>query len=99
MIKDYINTHYTGNRMVVVGAGAIDHNELVKLAETNFGGMPAESKTPVTLEPAVYTGSDIRMRYDDMTEAHIAYALPIGGWTDPDTFPFLVMQSMIGNWE
>eukprot|EP00466_Bigelowiella_natans_P016502 jgi/Bigna1/53395/estExt_Genewise1Plus.C_190089 len=99
MIKDYVDTHYTAPRMVVVGAGAIDHNELVKLADTHFGNVPAESKKPVTLEPAVYTGSEIRMRYDDMQEAHIAYALPIGGWTDPDTFPFLVMQHMIGNWE
>merc|ERR1712023_46724 len=37
MIKDYVDTHYTAPRMVVVGAGAIDHNELVKLADTHFG--------------------------------------------------------------
>eukprot|EP00471_Norrisiella_sphaerica_P000463 CAMPEP_0184478226 /NCGR_PEP_ID=MMETSP0113_2-20130426/306_1 /TAXON_ID=91329 /ORGANISM="Norrisiella sphaerica, Strain BC52" /LENGTH=447 /DNA_ID=CAMNT_0026855931 /DNA_START=109 /DNA_END=1453 /DNA_ORIENTATION=- len=100
MIKDYVDTHYTANRMVVVGAGAIDHDELVKLADKNFGSVAPESKgKSPTFEKAVYTGSEIRMRYDDMPEAHIAYALPIGGWTDPDTFPFLVMQNMIGNWD
>mmetsp|Transcript_8890 Transcript_8890/g.16347 ORF Transcript_8890/g.16347 Transcript_8890/m.16347 type:complete len:463 (-) Transcript_8890:270-1658(-) len=99
MIKDYVETHYTADRMVVVGAGAIDHDELVKLADTHFGGVSAESKKEITFEEAVYTGSEIRMRYDDMPDAHIAYALPIGGWADPDSFPFMVMQNMIGTWE
>uniref|UniRef100_A0A7S3Z8A2 Mitochondrial-processing peptidase subunit beta n=1 Tax=Lotharella globosa TaxID=91324 RepID=A0A7S3Z8A2_9EUKA len=98
MIKDYVDTHYTAPRMAVIGAGAIDHNELVKLADTHFGNVPTEGKKPAVFEKAIYTGSEIRERYDDMPEAHIAYALPIGGWTDPDTFPFLVMQNMIGMW-
>jgi len=99
MIRDYVDTHYTAPRMVVVGAGAIEHEALVKLADTHFGNVPTEGKKPVTFEKAVYTGSEIRWRVDDMPAAHIAYALPIGGWTDADTFPFMVMQAMIGNWE
>ena len=77
--------------MAVIGAGAVEHDELVKLADKTFGNVPSESKKPVTFEKAIYTGSEIRDRYDDMPDAHITYALPIGGWTDADTFPFLVI--------
>ena len=31
-LKDYITTHYTAPRMVVAGAGAIDHSQLVDLS-------------------------------------------------------------------
>ena len=31
-LKDYITTHYTAPRMVVAGAGAIDHSHLVDLS-------------------------------------------------------------------
>lgn len=98
-IMDYVNTQYTAPRMAVVGTGAIDNEQFTKAVDASFGSVPSEGKKPVVFEEAVYTGSDIRIRYDDMPLAHIAYALPIGGWTDPDTFPFLVMQSMIGNWD
>ena len=42
-LKDYISTHYTSNRFVIAGAGAIDHSELVDLTEKHFGKL---SKTP-----------------------------------------------------
>ena len=32
-LAEYIKTHYTAPRMVLVGAGAVDHDELVKLAQ------------------------------------------------------------------
>lgn len=32
-LKDYIDTHYRGSRIVLAGAGGVDHDELVKVAE------------------------------------------------------------------
>jgi processing peptidase subunit beta len=97
-ITDYINTHYTANRMVVAGAGAVDHAELVKLSEKLLGSVPTRGKRDPIIEPAKFTGSDIRIRYDDMPLAHIALAFPTAGWTDPDNFPLLVIQSILGSW-
>ncbi len=37
---DYIKTHYTGPRVVISGAGAVDHSQLVGLATNLFGGLP-----------------------------------------------------------
>jgi processing peptidase subunit beta len=46
-IKDYVDTHYTAPRMVVAGAGAIDHEELVKLSEKHFGSV-SDAQAPVS---------------------------------------------------
>lgn len=65
-ITDYINTHYTAPRMVVAGAGAVDHGELVKLSEKLLGSVPTKGNREPVMEPAQFIGSDIRIRYDDM---------------------------------
>lgn len=61
-LVDYITTHYTAPRMVVAGAGAVDHEELCGLASQYFGSLPSAPKNgvDVAMEPAVFTGSDYR---------------------------------------
>jgi processing peptidase subunit beta len=61
-LLDYINTHYTAPRMVIAGAGAINHQELCSLASQHFGKVPTTPKgsIQVAMDPAVFTGSDIR---------------------------------------
>jgi processing peptidase subunit beta len=100
-IMDYIGTHYTAPRMVIAAAGAVEHTELVDLADKLFGDVPSESTTGVEpyMEPAKFTGSDIRVRFDDQPLAHITYAFPTCGWSDPDNYPLMVMQSMLGAWD
>lgn len=39
-LQDYITTHYTAPRMVVVGAGALEHDRLVEMADKCFGNLP-----------------------------------------------------------
>jgi len=99
MLRDYMSQNYTGDRIVICGAGAVDHAELVKHAELLFSKIPFQPARPVVKEPAIFTGSDIRSRYDDMEFAHIAYGFPTGGWNDADTFPLMVIQSMLGTWD
>jgi processing peptidase subunit beta len=98
-IVDYVSTFYVAPRMVISAAGAIDHQQLVDLSGKFFGGVPSTGKRSISLEPAAFTGSDIRDREDSMDKAHIAFAFPTAGWNDPDSFPLMVMQSMLGNWD
>ena len=73
----YIGTHYTAPRMVVVGAGGVDHDALVKLAASAFASLPTGGPTAAQLcaaSPAVFTGSEVRMRDDDQKSAHVALA-------------------------
>lgn len=100
-IMDYIATHYTAPRMVIAGAGAVDHGELVGLATKLFGKVPSKPTNGIEpfMEPARFTGSDIRVRYDDMPLAYIAYGFPTAGWKDPDNFALMLIQTMLGSWE
>lgn len=67
-LQSYINTHYTANRFVIAAAGAVDHKQLTDLTQQHFGGLATSSKDVATshFEPAVFTGSDKRIRYDSM---------------------------------
>ncbi len=89
--------------MVLVGAGGVDHDELVKLAEKNFSGLPVSSN-PIKLGQVAhgksdFVGSEVRVRDDTMPTAHIAIAVEGVSWSSPDYFPMLVMQSILGNWD
>ncbi|KAJ6544141.1 Metalloenzyme, LuxS/M16 peptidase-like protein [Mycena capillaripes] len=99
----YIKTNYTADRMVLVGAGGVDHAELVKLAEKHFSSLPVSPK-PIRFGAAAHSkpafvGSEVRLRDDELGAAHIAIAVEGVGWSSPDYFPMMVLQSIFGNWD
>jgi len=97
-LSDYIKTHYTAPRMVIAGAGAIDHGELCALAGDHFGGLPTTPKgsVEIAMDPAVFTGSDIRVKFDSDNTAHVAIAFEGASWTSEYSFPLMLMQTMLG---
>ncbi|KAI6114231.1 Metalloenzyme, LuxS/M16 peptidase-like protein [Pisolithus sp. B1] len=102
-LANYIKTNYTADRMVLVGAGGVEHDELVKLAEKHFSSLPV-SPNPIPLgrlahAHSSFVGSEVRIRDDEIPCAHIAIAVEGVGWSSPDYFPMLVMQSIMGNWD
>ncbi|EGO23723.1 core subunit of the ubiquinol-cytochrome c reductase complex, QCR1 [Serpula lacrymans var. lacrymans S7.9] len=93
-LSSYIKTNYTTDRMVP---------KLVKLAETHFSSLPVSSN-PIPLGKLAhaksgFVGADVRIRDDDVPCAHVAIAVEGVGWSSPDYFPMLVMQSIFGNWD
>lgn len=100
-LLEYISTHYTSNRFVIAGAGAVDHTQLAELTEKHFGNLPAAPKggVSIAMEPAVFTGSDKRIRFDSMHEAHIALAFQGASWTSPFALPLMLMQTILGSWD
>merc|ERR1711931_412125 len=99
-IVQYINTHYKGPRMVLAGAGGVNHEDLCDLATKHFGKITDKysAEVPIDLN-CRYTGSDIRARDDSMPLAHIALAVEGCGWTNPDNIPLMVANTLIGNWD
>jgi processing peptidase subunit beta len=102
-LAGYIKQNYTADRMVLVGAGGVDHDSLVKLAEKEFGALKSSSESaasfPVKDLVPRFFGSEVRVRNDTMPTAHIALAVEGVGWTHPDYYPLLVLQSIIGSWD
>ncbi|KAJ1961705.1 Mitochondrial-processing peptidase subunit beta [Dispira parvispora] len=100
-LKNYISTNYAGDRMVLVGAGAVQHEQLVELADKHFGKLQttASGANPESLKTPNFVGSEVLIRNDDMDTAHIALAVEGVGWSDPDYFTMLLMQAIVGNWD
>lgn len=101
-IIDYVQTHYTAPRMVICATGNVDHNQLCQLTQQYFGQVPSLPRggRPYPNPPARFTGSEIRHNQSSGIEhAHIALSFEMPGWKDPDSFPFMVIQTMMGAWD
>nr|CAD7448147.1 unnamed protein product [Timema bartmani]CAD7456270.1 unnamed protein product [Timema tahoe] len=100
-LLDYISSHYKSPRIVLSGAGGVNHEELVKLAGQHLGclGTSYEQEIPSLLSPCRFTGSEIRVRDDSMPLAHVAVAVEGAGWTDSDNIPLMVANTLVGAWD
>merc|ERR1719402_1345820 len=86
--------------MVLAGAGGVNHADLCSLAEKHFSkiGTLYPAEIPLDLN-CRYTGSEIRVRDDDMPLAHVAVAVEGCGWTHPDYFALMVANMLVGSWD
>merc|ERR1711981_223855 len=99
-LEKYIKTHYTAPRMCVAGAGAVSHDQLCDLAGKAFDKLPTTAASDVVLNRENrFTGSDARFEDPEATDTHFALAFPTVGWTDPSSVTFMVMQSLLGQWD
>mmetsp|Transcript_36848 Transcript_36848/g.106289 ORF Transcript_36848/g.106289 Transcript_36848/m.106289 type:complete len:473 (-) Transcript_36848:31-1449(-) len=100
-LVNYIKTHYTAPRMVIAGAGAVDHAQLCDLASKHFANLPkaAPGGVEIAMEPAVFTGSDYRVKFNSESVAHMAIAYPTASWTSEYAFPLMLMQIMLGSYD
>ncbi|TFL02714.1 mitochondrial processing peptidase beta subunit [Pterulicium gracile] len=102
-LSSYIQNKYTADRMVLVGAGGIEHEELVRLAEKNFSSLPV-SASPLAFgrvagPKPTFVGSEVRIDDDSSPTANVAIAVEGVSWSSPDYFPMMVMQTIFGNWD
>ena len=86
-----------------MGAGAIEHDDLVNLASKEFASLSKRESTTtaeelVAADPAIFTGSDVRIRDPDSPTIHLAVAFKGASWTDPDSVPLSVMQALLGSY-
>jgi mitochondrial-processing peptidase subunit beta len=97
-LQDYIKTHYTADRMVIAAAGAVDHEQFVKLVEKHFAALPEKSSFNASSLPAVqYTGSAVT-HHDALENVHVTLAVEGVSWSSPDYLPMMVIQNIVGNW-
>lgn len=96
-LSDYVLSNYSADRMVICGAGGIDHDELVKLAEENFTKIPSKASNLV-VDNARYTGSEVRVFDDELPLGYVAIAYEGVGWSHPNFFALQVASTMVGSW-
>ena len=98
VLKAFLQKHYTADRMAIVATGAVDHDELVKAVEAEFGGMAAGPGN-IAMAKAKWIGSDVREINEDMPLAYTGSAMEGPGAAHADTIPLYVLQSILGSFD
>lgn len=78
---------------MVLAAAGCDHEELVALANKNFGSAPAGPPTQAAACP--YTGGEVRVVADDDL-THFAVGFEGAGWKATSLVPLCVLNAMMG---
>jgi predicted Zn-dependent peptidase len=89
----FVAERYAPGEMILAAAGAVDHAQIVKLAEELFGHLPAK---PVTAaDPARFTGGEFR-RQKKLEQAHFALAFETPAYRDPDVYTSQIFATALG---
>uniref|UniRef100_A0A6B2L479 Mitochondrial-processing peptidase subunit beta n=1 Tax=Arcella intermedia TaxID=1963864 RepID=A0A6B2L479_9EUKA len=96
-LLEYITSHYTRRRAIVVAAGAVHHDEVVKMADKLFPHLSSNTDIPAR-EPVEFFGSEIRLPPKGPL-AHVVYGFEGVSWAHPHYFTFMIIQTFLGNWD
>lgn len=89
----FMAERYAPDQMVIAAAGAVDHAEVVALAERLFGDLPA-----ITTEAdpaAAYEGGERRVE-KDLEQAHVVLGFKAPSYLDEDYFAARVYATLLG---
>ena len=97
-IKDYLDAHYIGSRMVLAATGNVDHKALLGLADKHFGAVSKSGREVTGEDKPVFTGSQVIMRDDDVDLAHCGIFYQAPSWNNEDFYAFQVLQRIMGDY-
>lgn len=92
-LRNYLSDHYHGPNMVLAAAGNVDHDEIVKMAESRFscfGASPAREP-----ESCLYTGGELITKRD-LQEAQIIFGFEGRAYHVRDFYASQVLASLLG---
>lgn len=92
-LHEWSRSQYASSGLVLVGAGKLDHDALVDLAEHAFGDMP-HGDAPIA-QPAHFTGGE-RFERRKGAQAHIALAMPAPAWGTPEAYASQLFADVVG---
>ena len=92
-LHDWLESQYAPGSLVLVGAGKLEHQRLVDLAEAAFG-MMRPRPAPVQ-SPATFTGGS-RFGRRKSAQAHIAIAMAAPEWDSPDAYASQMFADVAG---
>lgn len=92
-LEAFTGAHYRPDRMILSAAGAVDHDALVKQAESLFGD--ARPSALIAPEPARFVGGEKRM-VKDLEQAHMCLSWETEGWTSERMYAMQAFSSIFG---
>lgn len=92
-LQGFLDRFYHGPSLVLVAAGAVDHDMLMAEAEKLFGGFSGSPRP--SQQTSSYSGGEKR-EVRDLEQAHVAIALPGLAFDDPDYYAMKVYATVLG---
>jgi hypothetical protein len=98
-LKKFIETHYLAPKIVVLGVGNIQHEQLMSMANTFIGNVPSTSLNDRDGEhSAVYTPGIVVTKDESAEFSHFSLFMPAPNWNDSDYWAFLLLQRIVGDY-
>ncbi|MCJ8517520.1 putative Zn-dependent peptidase [Pseudorhizobium tarimense] len=94
-IRNYLSRNYTTERMFVVAAGAVDHDEFCKQVEQRFASLPQTPIAPPVQETARYIGGDTR-EVRDLMDAQILLGFEGKAYHMRDFYCSQILANILG---
>lgn len=93
-LQDHMTQFYGTDSMLVIGSGAVEHSELVKLAEDAFGNLKPR---PENFKPSkgVYAGGP-NLVERDLEQVHVTLGMPGLSVFDEDFYAASVYSEILG---
>lgn len=92
-LSGFVAEHYGPDQMILSAAGAVDHDQLMKMAEEMFGHL--QPRTGLIAEPARFTGGEARQE-KELEQAHFALALESPGYRDDAIYTAQIYSTALG---
>ncbi len=92
-LKGFVKEHYGPDQMILAGAGAVDHDALVRTAEGIFGHLKPVGRS--RMQAGRWQGSE-RREVKDLEQAHVALGFQGPAYRDEDLYVSQVYTTALG---
>ena len=92
-LKRFVSERYVPENMILAAAGAIDHEEVARLAKSYFGGMAG--KQPIPDAPGKFSRGEFR-KSKKIEQAHLALVFEAPGFLSPKDHVARVYSAVMG---
>lgn len=92
-LSGFVTEHYGPGQLIIAAAGAVDHDQIMRLAEAAFGHLsPREARAE---DPAKFTGGE-RREHKHLEQVHFAMALESPGYRDDEIYAAQIYATLLG---
>ena len=92
-LQGFVRENYTPDQMILAAAGAVDHDEIVRLAEAAFGHL--QPATPSLVTPAKFHSGQ-RREVKGLEQVHVAMAFESPNYRDPAIYTAQIYATAMG---
>ncbi len=92
-LQTFVQENYAPESMILAAAGAVDHDEIVRLAEEAFGHLAPSKHNLVT--PAQFHSGE-RREVKGLEQAHVAMAFESPNYRDPAIYTAQIFATAMG---